>query len=76
MGIAKRHFHTPCCPATQSQVGAIAESGRKRTLSLCKNAHKNGKRDGETLNGLLPHKWINTNCDGPMFEYNTMPIAA
>ncbi|MFM2099754.1 MAG: hypothetical protein RLZZ366_1293 [Pseudomonadota bacterium] len=34
------------------------------------------KRDGDTLNDLLPHKWINTNRDGDMFEYNTMPIAA
>jgi hypothetical protein len=34
------------------------------------------KRDGDTLNDLLPHKWINTNRDGYMFEYNTMPIAA
>jgi transposase len=34
------------------------------------------KRDGDTLNDLLPHKWVNTNSDGHMFEYNTMAIAA
>jgi transposase len=34
------------------------------------------KRDGDPLDDLLPHKWVNTNSDGDMFEYNTMPIAA
>jgi len=34
------------------------------------------KRDGDPLDDLLPHKWVNTNSDGDMFEYSTMPIAA
>ncbi len=34
------------------------------------------KRDGDPLDDLLPHKWVNTSDDGDMFEYSTMPIAA
>jgi transposase len=35
-----------------------------------------GKRDGDPLDDLMPHKWVNIPSDGDMFEYNTMPIAA
>ena len=34
------------------------------------------KRDGDPIDELLPANWVNTNNDGDMFEYNTMPIAA